>query len=90
MYKINIYIYGFAKHYIDVRILGEGEGAICNDISNNNVIRLCIYQNENCFIEYQKVYGGRIYIEEKEKVQQVIKYVLIMNGDYVEQTQKIL
>ena len=28
------------------------------------------------------------YIKEKEKVQQVIKYVLIINGDYVEQTKK--
>ena len=43
-----IWMYGFY----------EGEGIISNDISNNNAIRLCIYQNENCFIEYQKVYGG--------------------------------
>lgn len=44
----------------------EGEGTISNDISNNNSIRLCIYQNENCFIEYQKVYGGKIYKRERK------------------------
>lgn len=32
----------------------EGEGTICNDISNNNALRICIYQNENCFVEAQK------------------------------------
>ena len=38
----------------------EGEGTICNDISNNNAIRVCIYQNENCFIEAKKRWGGTI------------------------------
>jgi len=38
----------------------EGEGTISNDISNNNSIRVCIYQNENVFEEPQKKWGGRI------------------------------
>ncbi len=46
----------------------EGEGTISNDISNNNSIRLCIYQNENCFIEYQKVYHYT-YLETSDHLQ---------------------
>jgi hypothetical protein len=38
----------------------EGEGTICVDINNNNNIRLCIYQNENCFEQAKEIWGGNI------------------------------
>lgn len=39
----------------------EGEGTICNDSSNGNSLRVSIYQNENCFLEFKNIWGGKIY-----------------------------
>ena len=46
--KFTIWITGFY----------EGEGTICNDVSNSNKIRLCIYQNDPTPLEKAKEFWG--------------------------------
>ena len=59
----------------------EGEGTIVNDISNRNKLRISISQNDRTPLDIGKIYGVVQLEKESENYQQVIKYVLDMNGE---------